>query len=91
MKLVTKEDWEEFCRYTEIFENLYWEGCGVIREVIDRWVINPNPSSNCDKDCENSETDFQSAYKNSETDNERSYTRPGEDIDMEPAQPQYGK
>jgi hypothetical protein len=41
MELVTKEDWEEFCSYTEIFENLYWEGCGVIREMKGRTAIIP--------------------------------------------------
>jgi hypothetical protein len=89
MALVTKEDWEEFCRHTEIAENLYWEGGGVIREVIHRTIINLNRTSNSDNDCENSATDFQSVCKNSEIDSEHSNTRPDEDSDMEHAQPLY--
>lgn len=47
--LLTKEDWEGFCRHTETVENQYRERDGIFPEVIDRIVINLTPDS--DSDC----------------------------------------
>jgi hypothetical protein len=76
--LVTKEDWEGFCRHTVTVESQYWERDGILPNVLDRIVINLNPGSDTDSqsDCDNSKT--ASKYNN---------TTPDEDTDMELAQP----
>jgi hypothetical protein len=61
--LVTKEDWEGFCRYTETVESQYWERDGILPDVIDPIVIYLNPGS----DRKNSDTNSQSDCDNSET------------------------
>jgi hypothetical protein len=77
--LVTKEDWEGFCRHTETVESQYWERDGILPDVIDCIVINFNHGSDSDSDHKNSDTDCD----NSETASDP----PDEDTDMELAQP----
>jgi hypothetical protein len=85
--LVTKEDWEEFCRHTETVESQYWERDGILPDVIDRSVISLNPGSDSYSYGKNSDTDAQSDCDNSETASEYSNTTPDEGTDMELAQP----
>jgi hypothetical protein len=85
--LVTKEDWEGFCRHTETVESPYWERDGILPDVIDRIVINLNPGSDSGSDGKNSDADSQSDCDNSETASEYNNTTPDEDTDMELAQP----
>jgi hypothetical protein len=85
--LVTKEDWEGFCRHTETVESQYWERDGILPDLIDRIVINLNPGSDSDSDSKNSDADSQSDCDNSETASEYNNTTPDEDTDMELAQP----
>jgi hypothetical protein len=57
--LVTKEDWEGFCRHTETVESQYWKRDGILPDVIDRIVINLSPGSDSYSDGKNSDTDSQ--------------------------------
>jgi hypothetical protein len=88
--LVTKEDWEWFCRHTETVESQYWERDGILPDVIDRIVINLNPGSDSYSDGKNSDTDFQSDCDNSDAASEDNNATPDEDTDMELAQPLFG-
>jgi hypothetical protein len=56
---VTKEGWEVFCRHTETVEIQCWERDCILPDVINRIVINLNPSNDSDSDRKNSETDSQ--------------------------------
>jgi hypothetical protein len=87
--LVTKEDWEGFCRHTETVKSQYWERDGILPDVIDHIVINLNPGS--DSDGKNSDTDSQSDRDNSETVSEHNNTTPDGDTNMELAQPLQSK
>jgi hypothetical protein len=72
--LVTKEDWEGFCRHTETVESQYWERDGILPDVIDRTVINLNPGSDSYSDDKNSDTNSQSDCDNSKTASEYNNT-----------------
>jgi hypothetical protein len=89
MALVTKENWEGFCRHTETAEKQYWEKDGIISEVRDCTVINLSCGNDSDSDCDNSDVDphCDCDCDDSETDIECSNIMPDEDRDMELAQP----
>jgi hypothetical protein len=85
--LVTKGDWEGFCRHTETVKSQYWERDGILPDAIDHIVINLNPGSDSYSDGKNSDTNPQSDCDNSETASEHNNITPDEDTDMELAQP----